>query len=314
MKQKIYTLGVITAITVFAGTIFKINHFPGAAILLIAGISSLVLLFLPLALSNHYRSGESRQNLSLYIVTYITGLVIFVSMLFKLLHWPYAGVLLTIALPFPYVVFLPVFLFVTSKDRNFSIYNTAFVLMLLALNSVFAGLLALNVTSDKVVDSYQLAKNYINQEESLSHLSLCNSGSAVNRKADEAIKTVNEVREIILKWDDKTGEQWKNAPGNLTRPDFKGSVTTSLTDSEREYIKKLQKELKDLVFLMQATPGYRIQADNILAVVNYKSPQAESSDWYQLVFNDFYAWVLIYLDALESNLYMIKAYSPSGSG
>ena len=32
MKQKIYILGVITAMIVFTGTIFKINHYPGAAI------------------------------------------------------------------------------------------------------------------------------------------------------------------------------------------------------------------------------------------------------------------------------------------
>ena len=31
--------------------------------------------------------------------------------------------------------------------------------------------------------------------------------------------------------------------------------------------------------------------------------------WYQQVFNDFPAWVLIYLDGLETNLYMIKASS-----
>jgi len=48
MKQRIYILGVITAMIVFTGTILKINHYPGAAILLIAGIVSLVLLFLPL--------------------------------------------------------------------------------------------------------------------------------------------------------------------------------------------------------------------------------------------------------------------------
>ena len=114
MKQKIYILGLVTLITVFTGTIFKVNHYPGAAILLITGIASLVLLFLPLALLNHYRSAESRHSLTLYIVTYITGFVVFTSMLFKLLHWPYAGLILTIALPFPYLIFLPVFVTVTS--------------------------------------------------------------------------------------------------------------------------------------------------------------------------------------------------------
>jgi hypothetical protein len=64
MKQKIYIIGVVTVVTVFTGAIFKVNHYPGAGVLLIAGLVSLV----------------------------------FLSMLFKLMHWPYAGVLLTITL------------------------------------------------------------------------------------------------------------------------------------------------------------------------------------------------------------------------
>ena len=210
MKQKIYILGVITAMIVFTGTIFKINHYPGAAIMLITGISSLVLLFLPLALANHYRAAENRKNLLLYIVTYITCFVVFTAMLFKLMHWPHAGILLTIAIPFPYVVFLPVFIGVTSKDKNFNIYNTAFVLLLLALNSVFSGLLALNVTSERVADSYQLSRNYINQQRGLSLLSGTDTKSVVNIKIDEVIKIVNECQDKVLELDGKTRDEWKH--------------------------------------------------------------------------------------------------------
>jgi hypothetical protein len=312
MKQKLYLLGVITAITVFAGVIFKINHFPGAAILIITGITSLVFIFLPLALADHYRSGESSKNLSLYIVTYITGFVIFVSMLFKLLHWPYAGVLLTIALPFPYVFFLPVFLYVTAKDKNFSIYKTTFVLLLLALNSVFSGLLALNVSRDKAMDSYQLSRNYINQEKGMSYLSSLYPGSAVSIKADEAIKTINQFRDMILGWDGKTGQQWKDDPGGLSRPDLRGFVANSRTDHCRDCIEKLEKELKDLILILQITPGYATLSDDLISFMNYKSTGSESFHWNQWICDDFYAWVLIYLDGLESNLNTIKAYSPPG--
>ena len=82
-----------------------------------------------------------------------------------------AGIALLIALPFPYIVFLPVFLAVTSKNKNFNIYNTVFVLMLLlALNSVFSVLLALNVSKDAVDDSYNLPKNYKRLEAVMAQL------------------------------------------------------------------------------------------------------------------------------------------------
>jgi len=309
MKQRIYILGVITAMIVFTGTILKINHYPGAAILLIAGIVSLVLLFLPLALTNNYRADGNGKSLLLYIVTYITCFVVFTGMLFKLLHWPYAGIFLTIALPFPYVVFLPVFLGVTSKDKDFNIYNTVFVLLLLALNSVFIGLLALNVTSERISDSYQLSRNYINQQKGLSILSGTDTKSVVNIKIDEVIKIVNECQERVLELDDKTRDQWKNAPGNLIRPDIRGSAASGLGDKGEQYGIKMKNEIEELIKLMEVTPGYEILAKNAQGILNFKISPSGTDDWYSQVFNDFPAWVLIYLDAIETNLYMIKASS-----
>jgi hypothetical protein len=307
MKQKIYLLGVITVIIVFTGTIFKINHFPGAGVLLIAGLSALVLLFLPLALSNHYRATGDRKNLLLYIVTYITCFVVFTAMLFKLMHWPHAGTLLTIALPFPYVVFLPVFIVVTSKDKNFNIYNTVFVLLLLALNSVFSGLLALNVTYERIADSYQLSRNYINQKNGLSLLSGTDAKSVVTVKIDEVIKIVNECQDKVLALEGKTRKEWKHDPGNLSRPDFRGSAATDLGSEGEKISMELQKEIEELIKLMAITPGYESLAKNAPEILNFKTSPSESADWYHQVFNDFLAWVLIKLDALETNLYIIRA-------
>ena len=114
MKQKIYTLGIATTSVIFLGALLKINHWPGGGQLLIIGIVTLILVFLPLALRNHYRTEGERKNLLLYVVTWLTCFVVFGGMLFKLMHWPGAGKALLVALPFPYVVFLPVFLIVTS--------------------------------------------------------------------------------------------------------------------------------------------------------------------------------------------------------
>jgi hypothetical protein len=311
MKQKIYILGVITAMIVFTGAIFKINHYPGAGILLIIGISALLLLFLPFALENHYRAVGDRKNRLMYIVTYITCFVVFTGMLFKLLHWPHAGILLIIALPFPYVVFLPVFIGVTSKDKNFNIYNTVFVLLLLALNSVFSGLLALNVTSERITDSYQLSRNYINQQKGLSLMAGTETKSAVNIKIDEVIKIVNECQDKVLGLDDKTRARWRNAPGSLVRPDFRGSVANGLGDAGEKLSMKLQNEIEELVKLMSITPGYELLAKNAQAILNFKLSPQESDDLYHQVFNDFLAWVLIYLDALETNLYILKSPFPS---
>jgi len=69
----------------------------------------------------------------------------------------------------------------------------------------------------------------------------------------------------------------------------------------------MQNEIEELIKLMAVTSGYESVAQNAQGILNFKISPSENNDWYLQVFNDFPAWVLIYLDAIETNLYMIKA-------
>ncbi|MFZ0472260.1 MAG: hypothetical protein WAL94_06575, partial [Bacteroidales bacterium] len=194
MKQKIYILGLITTSIIILGALLKINHWPGGGQLLILGIVMLVLVFLPLALRNHYRTEGNSKHPAIYIVTWLTCFVVFGGMLFKIMHWPGAGMALIIALPFPYIVFLPVFLAVTSKDKSFSIYNTVYVLFLLAGISVFSALLALNVSKEKIDDSMGLSRNYNRLEAVLDELPSSAAHTPVALKIDEVLKIVDDYQ------------------------------------------------------------------------------------------------------------------------
>ncbi|MCU0462627.1 MAG: hypothetical protein MUF36_11555, partial [Bacteroidales bacterium] len=62
MKNKDYTLGLITTGILFCGILFKVQHWPGAAILLTIGIFMTVFIFLPLALYDNYKAHGNREN------------------------------------------------------------------------------------------------------------------------------------------------------------------------------------------------------------------------------------------------------------
>jgi hypothetical protein len=309
MKQKIYILGVVTVMIVLTGIIFKVNHWAGAGYLLTTGIFTLVLVFLPMALIDHYTAEGTRQNLPLYIVTWLTCFVVFTGMLFKIMHWPHAGTLLLIALPFPYVVFLPVFLSVTSKNKNFSIYNTVFVLLLLVVNSVFSMLLGLNVTKNRIDDSYNLSQNYNNLETALSQFTEKIPASALNLKIDEALKVVNEYQEIVLKHENMTVDQWRNNPRNLEMPDSKGRGAQALIKAgDSSAGTELYNSLKALTKEMENTIGYEDLAKLSPVIFDLEVPSGKEEEWSKWKFSDnSLAWVLIYLDGLETNLKMIKA-------
>jgi hypothetical protein len=313
MKQKIYILGVITAIIISTGLILKVNHWPTAGILITAGSLILVLIFLPVALINNYKAEGNSQNKLLYIVTYITCLVVFIGMLFKIMHWPYAGIGLLIALPFPYIVFLPVFLVVTAKNKHFNIYNTVFVLFLLALNSVFSALLALNVSKETINDSYNISRDYCKVEAAMAAHPLNIEASVVNLKIDEIIKITQNYQDLLLRHEGMTREQWKKDPGNLLRPDSPNIAAGVLSDNgEIPAGVRLEKALSELVALMKQTKGYEETASALPAIIRLYHEKDEDP---AMTFSGTniiipLSWALIYLDGLEANLQMIKASAP----
>ena len=309
MKQKIYILGVITTIILTTGAILKVNHWPAAGILITAGTLILVIFFIPVALIDNYKAEGNSKNRMLYIVTGITCFVVFTGMLFKLMHWPHAGIALIIALPFPFIVFLPVFLIVTSRNKNFNIYNTIFVLLLLAINSVFSALLSLNVSLDTIIDSYSISRDYNKVEAAMAELPLNKETSAVNMKIDEIIKITHVYQDLILNHEGMTREQWKNNPGNLLRavsPDVAASVLAD--NGEMPAGLKLQKALSELVDLMKQTKGYEEAVKALPEITGLEFEKGEDPAGAfcgrNILIN--LSWALTYLDGLETNLNMIR--------
>jgi hypothetical protein len=308
MKQKIYILGLITVIVIFLGIIFKVNHWPAAGIILTAGLGTFILVFIPLGLISSYRGDEKKRDKLLYITTGVTCFVVFTAMLFKIMHWPYAGLWLTIAIPFPYVVFLTVFLAVTSKDKNFNIFNTVFVLFLLAVNSVFSAMLALSVTRDRINDSLNLARNYNKTESALIQFPGKDSKSPVCVKIDEVLKIVDEYREIILKGEELTVSEWKDNPGNIWRPESTEVAARTLENAgDSPAGTRLYKGLKSLLSEIEKTPGCETLAKEAPAILDLEPDDQGETVTILWNMHISLAWVLIYLDGLEVNLKMIKA-------
>ena len=313
MKQKIYILGIISTIILSTGVIFKVEHWPAAGILITAGTLILVLIFFPAALINNYKAEGTSKNRLLYIVTYITCFVVFIGMLFKIMHWPHAGIGLLIALPFPYIVFLPVFLTVTARNKNFNIYNTVFVLLLLALNSVFSALLSLNVAKNTIDDSFNIPRDYNNVGAAMAQLPVSFNESAVNMKIDEIVKITNDYQDLILKHEGMTREQWEKDPGNLIRAESPNIAAAVLSDNgEMPAGIKLEKALNELIVLMKQTRGYEETAKVLPSIVGLGEENEEDPAWAFTSRNILInlSWTLTYLDGLEANLLMIKATEP----
>lgn len=140
MKRLIYISGLISAIVLTTGTSFKIEHWPGAGILLTVAIGFFALFFVPAALMNNYK--QVNKNAYLYISIFITLLINFSAALFKIQHWPGAGSMVTVALITPFVIFLPAYIVYFNKSPDKDITKFIAVMFLLVFVGVMSALLS----------------------------------------------------------------------------------------------------------------------------------------------------------------------------
>ncbi|MCA1757040.1 MAG: hypothetical protein LC649_06245 [Bacteroidales bacterium] len=315
MKQKIYISGIIFLIITVTGTLFKMLHLPGAGILLTLGFAGLLLIFFPAALVNSYRGKGDKALKPLYIVTYLTLLVIFTGMLFKIMHWPGAGKMLLAGLPFPFVVFLPVFLYVTGRIENFSIYNTVSILLLLTILSAFNALLALSVSRNSLDDSMYIASVYHKAAAAAGNTKLQHSGEAgsitdisdINESAGQALKLIHEATDQILRGAKADINALIDNPSSVSLADSRELTTEIMFNGDNPDLgKQLEKSIQDFIGVVETSGNGRITPQMAIDLLGFNTPEGEKS-WSEAMFEgNWTSWSLVYLGILENNIILIR--------
>jgi hypothetical protein len=213
------------------------------------------------------------------------------------------------------VVFLPVFLIITSRNKNYNIYNTVFVLFLLAGISVFSALLSLNVSKEKIYESYNLDRRYNKLELLLNDLQRIKSNgegkqesSSVNIKIDRLLTVVAEYQDLILSGENITKQQWLNDPELLLRPEAPAVAAIALMKGNEAYAgERLETGIRNLILELDNTRGSEDLAKALPGIFNYRESDSKEHNWANGIFIDNnLSWALIFLDGLEVNLKMIK--------
>lgn len=198
MKKLIYILGVVSINLMLFGALLKVFHLMGANILLAISIFLFCFGFLPLALISNYKSQEEKKYKWLYIVTFIVFGFDLIGALFKIEHWQGASLFLLIGLPLPFILFLPVYLYQTRKNKDKSVLNNLGVMFGLTFLAVFSVFLAINV-SGSVLDN--IAVNCLNNENSTKFYQVTTKNypnDKVKEKAEEICSYINELKCILL--------------------------------------------------------------------------------------------------------------------
>jgi integral membrane sensor domain MASE1 len=117
MKTTMKITGNISLAMLGIGTIFKIMHWAGASVLLVIGFFVLCAIFFPIAVHTNYKKSDKKQNLFLHIAILIGGIFFMSGVLFKIMHWPGAALLLLIGYLVLLCLYLPILLVVNIRKE-----------------------------------------------------------------------------------------------------------------------------------------------------------------------------------------------------
>lgn len=140
MKNTMKTFGVIAPILMAIGSLFKIEHWTGAGIMLTLGFFLLCFVFLPSAVYVSYREVSNRKKLFTHITGFLAGFLFAVGFLFKIQHWPGAGLLILTASVITGLGFIPAF-FINHIKESSGKQKSAYILGFMGSFIYLAGFL-----------------------------------------------------------------------------------------------------------------------------------------------------------------------------
>ncbi len=133
MKSTMKITGNVSLALIAIGTALKIFHYPGASIALLLGFVTLCFVFFPAAIYLNYTYKKDQKKPMLNLSILIGGIAFMIGVLFKLMHWPGASLLLFVGWSIILGIFLPILLFFKLKEAETGKERSIYVLGVIGL-------------------------------------------------------------------------------------------------------------------------------------------------------------------------------------
>lgn len=132
MKKTMIRTGIFSTIAIVLGSIFKIMHWPGAGVLLVLGIGSISLLFLPLMIILKTKDSNNKRDKFILASSAAVGFFLCWATLFAVMHWPGNGIFWIIAICISTFVLIPVYFFTGIRDPETKLNTIVTTIVLVA--------------------------------------------------------------------------------------------------------------------------------------------------------------------------------------
>ncbi len=159
MKKFMYILGIIAPAMLITGTVFKTQHWFGAGILLTLSLFMLGAIYLPVFVMVKIRDTRKegkKVNMPMYIAGLIAGIIFIAGAMFKIQHWPGAGVMIMLSGIVTVLIFIPILVIQAVKDKENQVQNFTLLIFVLCFVAITFMMYALRV-SKNVLTAFTVA-------------------------------------------------------------------------------------------------------------------------------------------------------------
>ena len=145
MKKTIYIIALLTTFLILSGSLFKIMHWPGAAVLITSGSFSFAFLFIPLIILKKFREESFLKDQIIYSFGIISGTVLGLGFIFKIMHWPMASTLMLTSTILFNFIYVPSY-FISRYNRDELRYSTVInSVMMFSFGSILFAMFELHI-------------------------------------------------------------------------------------------------------------------------------------------------------------------------
>jgi hypothetical protein len=230
----LFISGFLTGMLFIIGTLFKIQHWPEAGIILSLSVFFAIFFFIPSLLLNRLADPENRPKRKVYILGAAGAILYIAGTLFKIQHWPLAALFMILSLIILFIVVLPWYTWLTWKDESHISASFIFIIIGSLLIIVPGALINLNLRNMYNEGYYP----HLLQQETLSEVSMTINKSLLNQYNDSL-----RLRDMELLHDNTMNVlRFLNALENkMVREPYGKSVNTSVyTDSVIQSVNRFE--------------------------------------------------------------------------
>jgi hypothetical protein len=133
MNSTMKISGYVSSMLILIGSFFKFQHWPGANVMILIGVFLLATLFMPLLFILKFKSSaENNRSIVLSVIGFIASLAICIGILFRILHWPGARMIIITGCVLLLLGYLPIYILSIYKNTTNKINATATIILIIA--------------------------------------------------------------------------------------------------------------------------------------------------------------------------------------